>query len=211
MPSSLAHSMVSAIFYKGSIQKKWNSDWKLLLFFIFCGNSPDLDFIPGLFVGDVYRFHHQFSHSFLGATAIALFLWFFYGIWRKTWRGKDLFIILVLVNLHLILDIFVRDPSPPYGCPLFYPFYKERLISPFVFFGRTSLRESPFSSSNLWSYWIEFAVFAPLVLAWIFNGKRKGWVWMVAGALVLGVILHYLYYADLTSSRVQFIKVFLSY
>ena len=36
---------------------------KLLFFYIFIANAPDLDFLPGLIIGKPNLYHHGISHS----------------------------------------------------------------------------------------------------------------------------------------------------
>lgn len=210
MPSPLGHALASAVLYKRKIRGKWTKDWKLLIFYIFCGICPDLDFLPGFFMGDVNRFHHGFSHSFLGAFVIAGFLWLFYGIWRHAWKIRDLFFISVLVILHPVMDFFALDTSFPYGCPLFYPFSKAYWISPWIFFQdihRSSLADFFFGANNLLAFWIECAVFLPLLMVATLSGSKRLWLLGVAGLVSLGVILYFLREVRITQEGIEFVRI----
>lgn len=173
MPSPIAHSLASAALYKLGIRGSWASDWKFLLFLIFCGNAPDLDFIPGFWVGTPYRYHHGFSHSLLGTMLAGLVLWGLYGFWRRVWKKKELVLILSVIIVHPILDAFVKDPSPPMGVPFLYPFVKGSWMSSKAFFERTSLLEPFWSRQNLLAFGIELMVFFPLVLSVSLRRRRK--------------------------------------
>lgn len=211
MPSPLGHALASALLHKSKLRGPWLSDWKRLSFHIFCGISPDLDFIPGLFYGNINLFHHRFSHSFLGAGVIGLFLWVIYGLWRHVWEKGDLLLILGLVILHPIMDILAVDTAFPYGCPLFYPFLKKSWISPYVFFEdiqRPSLTGFFLGSNNLLAFWIEFIFFSPLLWAATVQGAKKKIGWAIAFLIALSVILFYISHVQISASGIEFVKVF---
>ncbi len=209
MPSPLGHALASALLHRTKVSGKWLSDWKRLAFHLFCGICPDLDFIPGLLIGNINRFHHGFSHSFFGAFVIAVGLWAFYGFWRSTWKVSDGLFIFSLVALHPVMDVLAMDTAFPYGCPLLYPFVKASYISPYVFFEdiqRPSLKGFFFGHNNLLAFGIEFSFFTPLLLAATFAKKRK-WIWILTGAISLSVLLFYLHKVYITSSGIEFIRV----
>lgn len=211
MPSPLGHALASAVLHKCRVPGSWKTDWKLLLFHIFCGICPDLDFIPGLLIGNMNRFHHTISHSFPGAFLIAGFLWLFYAIWRKTWKIKDYLFIFLLVVIHPIMDVLALDTSLAYGCSLLYPFSKECWISPWVFFQdihRGSLREFFLGANNLLAFWIELAFFLPWIIVATLPQKKKVWLWGTAGLFSLGVAVYYLRLTKITETGIEFIRVF---
>lgn len=88
---------------------------------VFAANAPDLDFIPGILIGEADRFHHGPAHSLgaavlfgLGATLIA---WLcrarrplHFGLWMA-----------LAFSSHLLLDMFSLDKRPPNGVPLLWP------------------------------------------------------------------------------------------
>jgi inner membrane protein len=208
MPSPLGHALASFILGRAFQKKETAWDWPKLFFLMFCGIAPDLDFIPGIITGELYRYHHKFSHSLLGAVFLGLFFWMIYGLWRKIWQRKDLVLILVTVMLHPILDMFVADPSPPYGCPLFMPFSDYSSMSPWVFFERTSLYESVFEARNLKSFLIELCVFAPWAMVLSLKPPRKIYLWVMAFILSSGVILCSLSWVRFDQSQAHFEKIF---
>ena len=206
MPSPIAHSLMGAIFYRFG-DKGSALSWRKFFYFIFCANVSDLDFIPGLFVGDVYRFHHGFSHSFLGSFLMALFLHGIYQMCFKdnSWTGFGL--VAGAVFSHPILDLFVADPSAPYGCPIFWPLTDARFISPIVFFARTSLRVSPFERINLLSYWIETVVFLPWVVIFYFLRSRKPRFVILGAVLSLLTIVYYGYTVEIKDGVIHFTRL----
>lgn len=90
------------------------------------GASADLDFVPGLLLGDPARFHHGPSHSLGFALLVAALLWVLVS--RDRWRwalvGSGAY------ATHLLLDFLTVDPSSPVGIPLLWPLSDAYLISP---------------------------------------------------------------------------------
>jgi len=208
MPSPIGHALASFILGRVFQKKPDAWDWRKLFFLVFCGIAPDLDFIPGILTGDLYRYHHQFSHSFLGTVFMGCVLWVIYGFWRKVWQKKDLGLIVFTVMIHPVLDIFLADPVAPYGCPLFMPFSDQYYMSPWVFFERTSLHESVFESRNLKSFLIELCVFAPWAMVLSLKSPRKIYLWVMASLLSSGVILWNLSWVHMDEAIAHFEKIF---
>ena len=75
---------------------------------------------------------------------------------------------------HVVLDILVNDPSPPFGVQLFWPFSESYFISPitpFASFDYSSatagMVSTMLSFHNLTTMLGEFVLMAPLIgLAW---------------------------------------------
>lgn len=194
MPFIIAHGLFATIVYWIREKKLEFRHWKHLLFYIFCSFSPDLDFIPGLFVGQTNRFHHGLSHSLFGAIFIAGFLFLFYKLWQKKGSWKEYFFILFLVSSHGFMDLLSVDTSFPYGCPIFFNY----IISPWVFFQdiHRSGIEQIFSLHNLRAIGIEIGTFFPFVVALLltqhyqnkWNKTKFLFLWMFALGLSLATI-----------------------
>lgn len=90
------------------------------------GGAADLDFVPGLLLGDPARFHHGPSHSLGVALLVASLVWFLAS--RDRWRWA--LAAGGAYASHLFLDILTVDPSPPVGIPLLWPLSDAYLISP---------------------------------------------------------------------------------
>jgi membrane-bound metal-dependent hydrolase YbcI (DUF457 family) len=92
--------------------------------------AADFDFLPGLMLGHLSRFHHQQSHSIMFALFAALLAMLFAKEGRWRWA--------VLVGLayasHLALDLLTFDDSPPHGIPIFWPWSTEVFQSPVTLF-----------------------------------------------------------------------------
>src|SRR5687767_7177296 len=135
MPLPLAHSAVGLAAYLAfrkniltHVSRKRR--WALAALVVVAANLPDLDFLPGLLVGQPNRFHHGPSHS-LAAAAIAAGLLYalsmrFFGAVPRV----RLFTVLLVASLsHSLLDYCSADTSQPYGVPLFWPISSEYHIS----------------------------------------------------------------------------------
>ena len=63
MPSPVGHSIIAFTFYRLSARPHEPLGWRKLALYLFAANAPDLDFIPGLLIGQPDRFHHGAGHS----------------------------------------------------------------------------------------------------------------------------------------------------
>lgn len=101
----------------------------VLVLCIFVAALPDLDVIPGLFIGKPVMYHQGISHSLGLAIAVS-------GIIAATYRlsGKSFSAIFLLCfaaySSHLALDLIGPDRRPPIGIPLFWPFSERAFLSP---------------------------------------------------------------------------------
>ncbi|MFB0517728.1 MAG: metal-dependent hydrolase, partial [Acidobacteriota bacterium] len=73
MSSPVGHSLMGMILYLS--YNTWGSLWSNrneVLLYIFFTVAPDLDLIPGLLGGDIYRYHHGPPHSIFFALLFTL-------------------------------------------------------------------------------------------------------------------------------------------
>jgi inner membrane protein len=130
MPSPLGHSLMGYIICRATVRRiVVTHHWKLIALCVFAANAPDLDFLPGLLVGDLGRYHHGPSHSIVFAV--------FFGILAGALFSRRIYAFGMGFSLylsHVLLDYLVRDPSPPLGVPLFWPFNHEYYIASFAFY-----------------------------------------------------------------------------
>jgi inner membrane protein len=80
--------------------------------------AADLDFIPGLVLGQLNRYHHAQSHSLTCAVVAASIALLSTRDARLRW---GLLVGLAYAS-HLALDLLTFDDSPPQGIPLFWPY-----------------------------------------------------------------------------------------
>src|SRR6266540_3200703 len=72
MPSPIGHSIMGYIIYGSTTKPVAGKRWRRLGLYLLIANAADLDFLPGLLIGDPNRYHHGISHSLGFAVLIAL-------------------------------------------------------------------------------------------------------------------------------------------
>jgi membrane-bound metal-dependent hydrolase YbcI (DUF457 family) len=130
---------------------------------------PDLDFIPGLILGQGGRFHHGYFHSVgtaMGAaliTGLAVIL-----IPKRLPVIKTIGFVLCLDFSHLLLDFFTEAPK---GFPLFWPFTEARLLADLPIFPRVERTwgHPEFWNQALFCFTVETFLFVPL---WVTSWRR---------------------------------------
>jgi inner membrane protein len=155
------------IVHRATSQPVAVNNWSVIALYVFAANAPDLDFIPGLFVGQLSRFHRGPSHSVGFAV---LFATLATVCFRQ--RTRVFVMAFSLYLSHVLLDSLVQDPSPPHGVPLLWPFRSEYYMAPFAFFPRFDYDASSisafvsalFSFNNLVAVTTEIALLFPLLI-----------------------------------------------
>ncbi len=170
MCSPVGHSLAGYALYqacggKGKLARDW---WKIFLY-IFAANAPDLDFIPGIFLGDANRFHHGISHTLGFSLLFALMM---YAIPRFRTK-KDFAIFFSLYFGHIVIDFLTADSSTPFGVMLFWPFTQKYFISSFSFFSDIHhlFLSDLFDSHNIRAMVWETALFLSIVVLLTFVGR----------------------------------------
>lgn len=135
MPSPIGHSLISFAIYP-FLKKKINivKDWRLLVFILVIGNLPDLDFIPGILVGNLNKYHQGLTHTLGFALIVSIIVWLgciFLKI-KKPLYYTGLTILLLFI--HYITDCLNMDSRPPIGVNLFWPFLDKHIQMPFPIF-----------------------------------------------------------------------------
>ena len=99
-----------------------------MLAFAALANMPDLDYLPGLAVGALNRYHHQWTHTLGFAVAVSLlFVWRIRDPFFKGWRG--LWLVLLVTGSHLLADVYTADGSEPRGICALWPLDDRRCIA----------------------------------------------------------------------------------
>jgi inner membrane protein len=167
MPSPVGHSLMGYIIYRTTGKSGQVRSWPQIVACLFGANAPDLDFVPGLIVGDLGRFHQGPSHSTTFAILFALVACPFFS------RPLRAFVIGFSLYLsHVLLDYLVQDPTAPLGVPLFWPLSDRYYMAPFAFlssFDRPDILTVPaipafFTFHNFLTISIEVLCLLPLLL-----------------------------------------------
>lgn len=128
--------------------------WQEIAAFALIAQAPDLDFVPGLLMGQPALFHHGVSHS-LGAAVIAgvlaavlagLLARSFDGLKGKAWRWGLVIFLIYLAQVGL--DALNADTSEPYGVPLWWPFSGEYVMADPPLF--LDVRRHPLAWATVW-------------------------------------------------------------
>jgi inner membrane protein len=155
--------------------------WRDLGLYIIVANAADLDFLPGLFIGDPNWYHHGISHSLGFAVLVALAYSLLVTLRSREAKWRPFAICFVLWSSHIGLDYFSIDTRLSYGVPLLWPLSDAYYIAPFAFF--PDIRRAPAGSEfltslvslhNLWAISFELLVLGPiLILVWIVRKHAK--------------------------------------
>lgn len=130
---------------------------------------PDLDFLPGIVLGNESIFHRGPGHSIGGALVYGGAVTAAMLAFRNS-RRDALLAFSVAAGLyvgHLLLDLVGHDPGPPHGMQILWPLTSEYFISPIVIF--PNLDRHPFDISvvarGVPVLAFETALLAPVVAA----------------------------------------------
>ena len=143
--------------------------------------APDLDFIPGMLVGEPNRYHHGASHSLTGALLFASAV--VLGFRRSTGISIRLGGVAFLAYAsHLLGDWLTVDLGTPIGIPVFWPLSDIHFISPVTIFqniqhgaegiGPTGFLVEVFSMANVLAIGWELVITLPILVA-IETGRRR--------------------------------------
>ena len=181
MATPVAHSLLAVSVVQG-VRPGFgvaHSPWWLFAAFLAC--APDLDFVPGVLVGDTNRFHQGASHSLAGAAAAGAIV----GALARWLGGPAARLALlgfVSYASHLLLDLFTEDKRAPFGIPLFWPLSSEAFQAPWPIFGGVkhgvpgdslgTVLGYIFSPANVATVALEVAILVPVLLAtWLVSAR----------------------------------------
>jgi len=182
MASPFGHSVLGLSVAELATGKRPLRSWPWYLYIIFAANAPDLDFVPGFFIGDMNRYHHTGSHSIFAAF---LFGWVAgLIVWRFARHPAAIGVIGGLVyTAHLVGDYFAHDLEAPFGIAVFWPFTNTFYIAPSPFisnithgdFGQDNISviSDIFSLHNLMAVGLEAIMFVPLLLVCVWIARKR--------------------------------------
>jgi membrane-bound metal-dependent hydrolase YbcI (DUF457 family) len=172
MSTPIGHSLAGVSIYFLSGCRFSSPGWKALFFCVIAACLPDIDFLPGFFVGNINYFHHKGTHTLFFALAVSLGVWF---VSRKSGGIKGLssaapkwgLLTFILILSHLAVDYAAIDRTAPFGMPLLWPFSGKYFYFKYAFLPdvlRESSIASVFNRHNLRTVIVELAVFLPIAL-----------------------------------------------
>jgi inner membrane protein len=180
MPSPVGHSLTGYLIYRATAKGDANERWWTFALYLVAANIPDLDFIPGLLVGEPGRYHHGVSHSLGFAILFGLALSLTLAAFKLGDGIQNFVIFFSLYFSHVLLDYLSTDTSFPYGVPLFWPLSKEYYIAPFAFLPDIHRPVSSgmkfitglLSVHNLWAATVEALMLGFLILLFTVGSGR---------------------------------------
>lgn len=181
MASPVGHGLF-ALFATRFFAGERGSSSRWFGFAVFAVLAADLDFLPGILLGDPSRFHHGASHSLFAAVLFSVALLTFARTMSlpavKTGIAGG-----VLYASHLLLDFLTKDTGAPIGQPLLWPFSERYFalaaapLSNIVHGPNSSLLEffrAVFSTHNLSAVGRELLLLVPpLVGLWFLADWRR--------------------------------------
>ncbi len=134
MPSPVAHALAGVAVYAalapGAGPRRDRAPWGLAAL---AGVAADLDFLPGLLVGDPSRWHHWASHSVAAAAVFTLLAVPLTGRALGS-PGRRAAILAAAYASHLVLDWLTVDRTVPRGIPLLWPLSDAVFLAPVLVF-----------------------------------------------------------------------------
>jgi len=134
MPTPLAHALAGTAVYLSASRGGGRRREDLMLFAsaVVAACFADLDFGLNFLTGENY--HHYFTHSVVFASFFTIGAYFFSRLRKRVAPGRDAWILGLAYLTHLLLDVFSKDTSAPYGLELWWPFSDAFTIAPFAVF-----------------------------------------------------------------------------
>ncbi len=134
MPSPLVHLAAGSLIAHETVRRTrapFPRAWKIWGVCLFFSMAPDLDSVAGFLANDMGKYHNQFTHSLFFAVLFCLALAWPVRKLIPAWSWKTAFLVpLLCYALHSLLDWATRGR----GVLLFWPFFRERLLSPVILF-----------------------------------------------------------------------------
>lgn len=162
MATPLGHYLVGLSITQGLARDSAERKRGLWLAVIAC--LPDLDVIPGFFLGRLAQFHHGITHSFAAAAIFSIFSWLFFGRRDRVISLNLSILVFLLYASHVVLDFVTLDTGAPYGVPLFWPWSQDSYQSSWLLLPNVQHTRAPlFSLHNIALIAREAVIFLPLV------------------------------------------------
>jgi inner membrane protein len=137
-----------------------------LIMGVLFANLPDIDYLPGILIGDLNAFHHGFTHS-LGWITVTSLAGLFVARATNYHAACTLFLLMWgLQASHLAMDMMTDDGRAPYGIMALWPIFSEYLQAPFLVFSRIEKANygELFQGANAWALFREIALCLPLLI-----------------------------------------------
>ena len=177
MPSPAGHSIIGYILCQAIERPAKRRFWWLLGLYLLAANAPDLDFIPGLIIGDPNRYHRGMTHSFGFGIPVAVGLGALMSLFKEGSFLNSSIRMFAACGSHLVLDFLWRDQTYPFGVMLFWPVIQGYFSTSLGFlpgitrssYSTMGFMMSLFSLHNLWAVFVECLFLLPAMMILFLN------------------------------------------
>ncbi len=131
MPLPIAHSLLGGAVCLATDRDGAAAGYRRFVLAAVLANGADLDYLPGMLVGDPHRFHRMAAHSLGWAVLVAILAaWLVRRGWVRAWplrpgwptgAAGTAVIVALLWASHVLLDSLNADFSEPVGVMMFWP------------------------------------------------------------------------------------------
>jgi inner membrane protein len=171
MPSPVLHTLAAVLIAKPSSRAASHRDKTILIgSAVIAANVPDLDFVPGILLGDPGKYHHGSSHSLLAAILFGLAAGLIAHFARYPAAARLGVVASLAYVTHLLLDAAAPLDDAGRGVPFFWPLSAHHFVSPVRLFmgiglepSRGSLLASLLTPHNILAFGLEIAVVLAVV------------------------------------------------
>jgi inner membrane protein len=129
MPSPLGHSLTGAVIC-AAVYRNRPFDRRRLGLCVLGANLPDVDFLPGILIGQPGAFHNGITHSLGFLVVFAVIAGAVAGAMRWGRPLATAGVTALLVGSHLLLDMLMRPTRADSGIPLWWPISDEPVRAP---------------------------------------------------------------------------------
>jgi membrane-bound metal-dependent hydrolase YbcI (DUF457 family) len=141
MALCLAHATAGYLAYE-ALRPAGPHRLDLLAGAVVLANAPDLDFVPGLVLGQPDAFHRGVTHT-LGAAMVMTAVTWLLARWRRAERpGWWDCLAAVAYGSHLLVDWMTVDAVPPVGIQMLWPLSDAWLHAPVNLLGEVIIDRS---------------------------------------------------------------------
>jgi membrane-bound metal-dependent hydrolase YbcI (DUF457 family) len=134
MALCLAHATAGYLVYE-AVRPAGPHRPGLLAGAVVLANVPDLDFLPGLAIGDPDAFHRGVTHTLGAAALVAATAWLLARWWRANRPAAWAAFAALAYGSHLLVDWMTVDAVPPAGIRLLWPISGRWMHAPFDLLG----------------------------------------------------------------------------
>ena len=134
MALCLAHAAAGYLAYE-ALRPAGRQRAGLLATAVLFANAPDLDFLPGLAVGDPTVFHRGATHTVVAAALVTAVVLAVARRWRVARAGRVAAVAGLAYVSHLVVDWMTVDAVAPAGIRLLWPVSDAWLHAPWSVLG----------------------------------------------------------------------------